>query len=77
MSTGATFAGPTRRRLCALCALCLLCALRVFALPPARAMYIDALAREQAIRAAMTAADASPGVLEDLRAVRALRSNGS
>ena len=68
MSTGATFAGPTRRRLCALCALCLLCALRVFALPPARAMYIDALAREQAIRAAMTAADASPGVLEDLRA---------
>ena len=43
MSTGATFAGPTRRRLCALCALCLLCALRVFALPPARAMYIDAL----------------------------------
>ena len=38
------------------------------ALPPAKTMYTDALAREETVRAALSAADASPGVLEDVRA---------
>jgi len=39
------------------------------AAPPARTMYADALGREQDVRAAMTAADVTPAVLTDVRAV--------
>jgi len=38
------------------------------ALPPAKAMYADALAREQTLRAALSAPDPSPAILEDVRA---------
>ena len=41
----------------------------VSAAPPPRRMYTDALAREQAVRAAMTAPDATPAVLADVHAV--------
>ena len=37
--------------------------------PPVRTMYNDALAREQTVRAALNAADATPAVLADVRAV--------
>jgi len=40
-----------------------------FALPPARTMYSDALAREQSVRAALAAPDAAPAVLLDVRAL--------
>ena len=39
------------------------------AAPPVRTMYTDALAREQTVRGAMTAADASSAVLTDVHAV--------
>ena len=56
-----------------LCALCLLCGLRSTASaalpPPARTLYTDALAREQLVRAAMTAENATAAVLDDVRAV--------
>ena len=53
-----------------LCALCLLCAAVSAAVPPpARTLYTDALAREQLVRAAMTAENATAAVLDDVRAV--------
>src|SRR5205814_447643 len=45
-----------------------LSALPAFAVPPVRVMYTDALAREQAIRVALAAADA-PLKIEEVRAV--------
>src|SRR6266850_1247216 len=54
---------------CGLCALSLLCSAAAFALPPARTMYSDALAREQSVRAALAAPDAAPAVLLDVRAL--------
>src|SRR5689334_23500831 len=38
------------------------------ALPPAKTMYADALAREQTLRAALSAPEPSPAVLEEVRA---------
>jgi N-acetylmuramoyl-L-alanine amidase len=81
MSTGRTMArlddrfrtavGPLavvkRLLLCGLCGLCVQSVL--WAAPPARTMYTDALAREQSVRAALTAADATPAVLADVRAL--------
>ncbi len=56
--------------LCALCLLCGLCAAASAAVPPpARTLYTDALAREQSVRAAMTAENATAAVLDDVRAV--------
>ena len=53
-----------------LCALCVLCgSFRIGAAAPVRSMYNDALAREQTVRAALTAPDATAGVLGDVRAV--------
>jgi hypothetical protein len=43
----------------------------VTAAPPVRTMYNDALAREQIVRAALSAADATPAVLADVRAAAA------
>ena len=43
----------------------------VTAAPPVRTMYNDALAREQTVRAALSAADATPAVLVDVRAAAA------
>ena len=54
------------------CGVCMLVALlattTASAAPPVRTMYNDALAREQKVRAALTAPDASASVLEDVRA---------
>ena len=64
MTTGSTMG----RRIC----LGILCGLYLEGLvvgAPARTMYTDALAREQAVRAAMTAKDATPAVLADVHAV--------
>lgn len=55
--------------LCGLCALCVLYSSTAFALVPVRTMYTDALAREQAVRGALAAADASAILLPDVRAV--------
>jgi len=52
----------------ALVAFALVAAGAAEALPPAKTMYTDALAREQTLRAALSAPDASPGVLEEVRA---------
>ncbi len=52
-----------------LCALCVLYSAAAFALPPARTMYSDALAREQSVRATLAAPDAAPAVLLDVRAL--------
>jgi len=52
----------------ALVAFALVAAGAAEALPPAKTMYTDALAREQTLRAALSAPDASPGVLEEGRA---------
>src|SRR5262249_53979353 len=50
-----------------LCAVCLQVA--VAATPAVRTMYNDAFAREQRVRAALTAPDAKPAVLDQVRAV--------
>src|SRR2546423_12893337 len=55
--------------LCSLCAFCVLHSSTAFGLPTARTMYLDALAREQPVRAALAAPDAAPAVLPDVRAV--------
>jgi len=55
--------------LCGLCALCVLYSSTAFALPPVRTMYTDALAREQAVRGALAAPDASAILVPDVRAV--------
>jgi N-acetylmuramoyl-L-alanine amidase len=60
--------GIWRRAFRLLCGYSLLFAAAASAGPSARGMYTDALAREQAIRTAMTAADAAPKVLQDARA---------
>lgn len=54
--------------LCMLGALCGFFPIVVTAAPPVRTMYNDALAREQDVRAALSAADATPAVLVDVRA---------
>ena len=53
--------------LCALCVLCGSC--RIVSAAPVRSMYNDALGREQTVRAALTAPDATAGVLGEVRAV--------
>jgi len=60
-----------RHRLYRLCGLCvhIVFATTAWALPPARTMYADALAREQNVRAALAATDAEPGVLTDVHAI--------
>jgi N-acetylmuramoyl-L-alanine amidase len=65
MTTGSTMG----RRICLgiLCGLCL--EGLVSAAPPARTMYTDTLAREQAVRGALMASDATPALLADVRAV--------
>jgi len=65
MTTGSTMG----RRICLgiLCGLC--CEGLVSAAPPPRTMYTDALAREQTVRAALTAPDATPAVLADVHAI--------
>ena len=54
---------------CGLCALCVLCSNAAFALPPARTIYAEALAREQAVRASLDAGDATAALLPEVRAV--------
>src|SRR4029079_19417048 len=68
MTTGSTMG----RRIClgVLFGLCL--EGLVSAAPPARTMYTDTLAREQTVRAALMASDATPAVLADVRAVIAM-----
>ena len=55
--------------LCVLCALCGSFRIVTAAAPPVRAMYADALGREQTVRAVLNAPDAAPAVLGDVRAV--------
>src|SRR5438128_1880096 len=54
-----------------LCGLCvhLVVAVPVLAAPPVRTMYNEALAREQTVRMALTADEAAPAMLADVRAV--------
>ena len=65
MTTGSTMG----RRIC----LGILCGLYleglVSAAPPPRTMYTDALAREQTVRAALTASDATPALLAEVHAI--------
>jgi N-acetylmuramoyl-L-alanine amidase len=66
----AEFAEPAERvLLCGLCVLCVLYSSTAFALLPVRTMYNHALAREQSVRAALAAPDATPAVLADVHAV--------
>jgi N-acetylmuramoyl-L-alanine amidase len=51
--------------LCGLCGLCIQSVL--LAAPPVRTMYNDAIARESSVRAALSAPDAAPAVLTDVR----------
>jgi N-acetylmuramoyl-L-alanine amidase len=53
--------------LCGLCGLCVQSVL--LAAPPVRTMYNDATAREQSVRAALSAPDPAPAVLADVRTV--------
>ena len=55
--------------LCSLYALCVLHSSTAFALPPVRTMYTEALAREQAVRRALDAGNATADLLPDVRAV--------
>ena len=57
--------------LCVLGVLCGFFRVVVTAAPPVRTMYNDALAREQTVRAALSAADSTPAVLADVRAAAA------
>ena len=52
-----------------LTALCILYSSAAFALPPVRTMYTEALAREQSVRQALDAGDATAAILPDVRAV--------
>jgi len=66
MSTGRAM-GRFNNRL-GFCGFCVvLLATAGWAVPPVRVMYNDALAREQAVRAALSAPDATPAVLADVR----------
>src|SRR5205814_2257019 len=65
---GSGRAAAMRLKAAALVAFALVAAGAAEALPPAKTMYTDALAREQTLRAALSAPDASPGVLEEVRA---------
>jgi N-acetylmuramoyl-L-alanine amidase len=60
---------PFVASLCGLCGLCVQVALA--AVPPPRTMYTDALAREQKVRAAMSAPDDAAAVLAQVRSVAA------
>jgi N-acetylmuramoyl-L-alanine amidase len=55
--------------LCGLCALCVLYSTSALARPPARTVYTEALAREQTVRQALDAGDATAALLPDVRAV--------
>ena len=57
------------KRILAAAVLALTAQVAMSAAPLARTMYTEALAREQAVRAAMNAADASPLLLSDIHAV--------
>ena len=50
------------------CGLCVLISTAAAAAPTVRAMYTDAMAREEALRAALNAPDVPPGVLGEIRA---------
>ena len=72
MSVGITMV--KRTRVCFIIFLCVLAVLCGFvriveAAPPVRSMYNNAMAREQKVRAALSAPDAAPAVLSDVRAV--------
>ena len=82
MSTGTTMLNYARALLnaelaettervffCVLCVLCVLNPTPVNAAPPVRTMYSAALLREQTVRPTLAAADATPAVLTEVRAV--------
>src|SRR2546423_432930 len=60
-------------RIFALCVLCVLCGffriVQAAPVAPVRSMYNNAMAREQSVRAALSAPDAAVAVLSDVRAV--------